>query len=247
MNGNAPSEENATGQVFEDEQKLIEEQESREAFPYRVAEYQRNRALEELPHQEGWNRSISADDYSALEQLLASNPDEAAMQKFLENRGVFLMRMFSGNNSRRVTSKPPLGSQFVPDFLMVDEDSMGMHWYGVELESPRAKAERKDGLQTAALTHAIGQIRDWRRWIGGNLAYARQSKAQNGLGLIGIDAQLYGLILIGRRSEYSEKFNDMRMQMLRNERIRIHSYDWLLDRVRNDKDGGPTISPVFSK
>ena len=34
--------------------------------------------------------------------------------------------------------------------------------------------------------------------------------------------------------------------MLRNERIRIHSYDWLLDKVRNDKDGGP-ISPVFSK
>ena len=223
---------------IEDEQERIEKNSiGHSPTFYRVAEYHRSRADIELPFQEDWKRPITADACSAFEQLLHSNPNENAVQSFLEQHSVFLLRAISGNNSRRVFPKPRLGERYVPDFLLVDEDSMGMHWCGVELESPRVKAERKDGGQRAELTHAIAQIRDWRGWIRNNQPYARAPKDQGGLGLVGIDDRMAGLILIGRRPEYSERFNDMRKDMIRNERIHIHSYDWLLDKARNDRDG----------
>ena len=108
---------------------------------------------------------------------------------------------------------------------------MGLQWFAVELELPRIKAHRKDGLQSCWLTHAIGQIRDWRSWFMNNLDYARRSHENNGLGLIGIDNRVTGLILIGRRTEYPERFNEFRRQMNDQERIRIHSYDRLADLV----------------
>ena len=160
------------------------------------------------------------------------------MQKFLKENGIFLLRAMKTNNSRRVIAKPRLGSEYVPDFLMVYEDSMGFHWYGVELESPRKRAARRDGKQTADLTQAVAQIRDWRRWISDNKDYARRSCDQDGLGLIGIDHRMEGLILIGRRTEYSERFNDMRREMLSNDHIEIHSYDWLLDIAKRDSQMG---------
>ena len=239
MEKNTNEQDENTSQI-EDEQKWIEKDSiGHSSTPYRVAEYHRSRADIELPFQEDWKRPITVDAYSAFEQLLCSNPNENAVQSFLEQHGVFLLRALSGNNSRRVFPKPRLGEKYVPDFLLVDEDSMGMHWCGVELESPRVKAERKDGGQRAELTHAIAQIRDWRAWIRNYQSYARAPKDQGGLGLVGIDDRMAGLILIGRRPEYSERFNDMRKDMIRNERIHIHSYDWLLDKARNDRDEAP--------
>lgn len=228
-----------TSQVDDEQQWIEKNPVGHRSTLYDVAEYQRSRAATELPFQENWKSPVSGEAYFAFEQLLGSNPDENATQRFLEQRGVFLMRVLSGNNSRRVIPKPRLGSEFVPDFLMVDEDSMGLHWYGVELESPRAKFERQDGLQTAALTHAIAQIRDWRMWIRNNQTYARAKKEQGGLGLPGINDRMIGLILIGRRTKYSERFNEMRQDMRHNEHIHIHSYDWLLGKARSDRDGAP--------
>ena len=108
---------------------------------------------------------------------------------------------------------------------------MGLQWFAVELESPRIKAHRKDGLEYYRLTHAIGQIKDWRSWFKNNLGYARRPHEQDGLGLIGIDESVTGLILIGRRTEYHKRFNEFRRQRNAQERIKVHSYDWLVDLV----------------
>ena len=195
-------------------------------------EYQKERESRELnQYFVRWDQ-ITTEDVIALEEVLVSNPDESAMQRFLENNQKFLIQALGGGHGRYQIAKPQLGSEFVPDFLLAEMDSIGMHWSAVELESPRISGHRRDGLQTSKLTHAIGQIRDWKGWIRNNIDYARRPSEQNGLGLIGIDDRVPGLILIGRRDEYPERFNEFRRQMLDREGIAIHSYDWLADVAR---------------
>lgn len=107
----------------------------------------------------------------------------------------------------------------------------------VELESPRSKEHQVDGNPAKALNHALGQVRDWRQWLRSNLDYARRPKKQDGLGLVGIDDRVPGIILIGRRHDYPERFNNFRRTMKDRENILIHSYDWLVDVVRSNRSG----------
>ena len=194
--------------------------------------YQKERENRELAqHFVRWDR-ITEEDIFALEETLNSNPHEQAMHRFLEDNRKFLIQALSGGHGRYQISKPQLGSEFVPDFLVAEMDSIGIHWTAVELESPRVRGHRNDGLQSSKLTHAIGQIRDWRAWIRNNIDYARRPPEQNGLGLIGIDDRAPGLVLIGRRDEFPERYNEFRRQMQDREGIAIHSFDWLVDVAR---------------
>ena len=59
-----------------------------------------------------------------------------------------------------------------------------------------------------------------------NINYARRPKRDEGLGLVGIDPRISGLIIIGRRVHYTGRYNEFRRQMIDRERIAIHSYDW---------------------
>lgn len=70
-----------------------------------------------------------------------------------------------------------------------------------------------------------------------NLDYARRPREQDGLGLVGIDSRVPGLILIGRRHAFPDRFNEFRKQIGDRERIVIHSYDWLIDVARSKRSG----------
>lgn len=196
---------------------------------HKRATYQKERASNELEDSSViWDR-VTAEDCDALRALLETNPNEQPVHQFLENNPKFLVQVLSGGHGRFQFSKPRFGSNFIPDFLVAEGSSIGIEWYLVEIESPRCKVERADGLPTLELSHAIGQIRDWREWLTNNLDYARRPKDQHGLGLIGIDLNASGLIIIGRRREYTHRYNEFRRQTSREARIVIHSYDWLLD------------------
>ena len=203
--------------------------------------YQKERAYEELTQLSVRWKQITAQEVASLQELLDSNPDEQTVHIFLEGNPNFLVQVLGGGHGRyqipKSQSKPRLGSQYVPDFLISDMNSMGIHWYAIELESPRKRAFRNDGIQTSDLTQAISQITDWRDWLRDNIDYARRPKEQSGLGLIGIESRLSGLILIGRRDEYPERYNRFRRDMLEGMRIAIHSYDWLVDAARNNSSG----------
>ena len=199
--------------------------------------YQKSRAWSELEQYSVLWDLMSAEDAASLQELLDSNPDEPGVHRFLENNPKFLVQTLSGGHDRFQISKQRLGSEFVPDLLIAEMSSIGIEWHAVELETPKARVQRKDGLPAHALNHAIGQIRDWRSWLTNNSGYARRSKVQHGLGLVGIDSRVPGLILIGRREEYSERFNEFRRQMIDRERILIHSYDWLVDVARSNHSG----------
>lgn len=199
--------------------------------------YQKRRASTELAeYSVPWDR-VTIEEATSLEELLNTNADESALHRFLDANPKFLIQVLGGGHGRYHLSKQRLGAEFVPDFLVAEVSSIGFEWYAVEIESPGAVAHRQDELPAEPLNHALGQIRDWRRWLMNNLNYARRPRDQDGLGLVGIDSRVPGLILIGRRHAFPERFNDFRKQMIDRERIVIHSYDWLIDIAHSNRSG----------
>ena len=199
------------------------------------ADYQKGRASEELEaFAVQWDR-LSANDASHLQDLLDENANENELHQFLDHDPRFLIQVLTGGHGRYQISKQRLGAEFVPDFMVCQNSSIGVEWFAVEIESPLALADRKNGEPRQELNHAISQIREWRAWLMHNIDYARRPKEQDGLGLVGIDARVPGLILIGRRHPYQEKFNEFRRQMTDRENIVIHSYDWLVDVARSNR------------
>ena len=191
---------------------------------------------------------LELDDISEFQKLLEIDPDESSVHRFLQERDKSLVSVIGGGTFRCQISKQRLGAELVPDFLIASQDSMGIHWLAVELESPRVVLHRKDGQPRSQVHHAIAQIHDWRSWLRNNLDYARRSKSDRGLGLVGIDDRVAGLILIGRRlpngREFPIEFNEFRMNLLDRDRIAIHSYDWLAHEM--DKGNGWHLSSELS-
>ncbi len=199
--------------------------------------YQEERTALELSDSLTLWDQIAPQESASLQALLDTNPDEGSLHRFLKGNPKFLVQVMGGGHGRYQLSKQRLGADYVPDFLIAEESSIGIEWYAVELESPRCKEHRADGNPAQPLNTAIAQIRDWRQWLMNNIDQARRPKQQDGLGLIGIDSRVPGLIIIGRRHEYPRRFNDFRRQMRDREQILIHSYDWLVDVARSNTSG----------
>jgi len=166
-----------------------------------------------------------------LEHLVETNVSENDLQKHIEVHPYILSQQFS--HCHHVFPKVALGVQYETDFMCLDIPSSGKEWIGIELESPQKKVITQKGRKTADLEHAIQQIRDWRAWITDNLSYARQNREQNGLGLIDISPRFFGHVIIGRRKNYNDKFNELRRQLLRDELIKVRSWDGIVEWARN--------------
>ena len=222
----------STVEPFEEFDRIVEGQ-VRQA----TIRYQKERATEELNESSiAWDR-VTPEIYASFLALLETDPHEPEVHQFLAYNPQILVQTLSGGHGRYHISKPRFGSELVPDFVIAEASSIGVEWNLVELESPRLKVERKDGLPTQNVNHAIGQIRDWRTWLMNNINYARRPNRQSGLGLVGIDPRAAGIIIIGRRQEHSERYNEFRRAMIDKERIVIHSYDWLLDVAQSNLSG----------
>ena len=139
---------------------------------------------------------------------------------------------------------PRLGSAYVPDFLIADVDSVGVRWVLVELETPRSRVTlaTKNDFETHARA-GVAQVLEWREWLRNNLAYARQPSAEGGVGLAGIHSGAEGLVLVGRRHLLRPNNEQVRRQTEEDRRIQVHTYDWLLERLKGLRDfTGPSAS-----
>ncbi len=117
----------------------------------------------------------------------------------------------------------------VAAFKTALEASDDFVWYAVELERPQAKMSNKNGDPSAALTHALRQISDWRDWLSRNLDYATRPRDRSGLNLTDIHPELDGMIVIGRDAEVDRRATALRWQRReRAHRVKIETYDWLL-------------------
>jgi hypothetical protein len=203
------------------------EQKDRELAPFRVLE-----PLAEL-------------DIEQLREVIESAGDEKPIQVFLQTRPQIIAALLGGRE-RFVLPKPELGNKYVPDFLIADADSLGIHWFLIELETPHSQVTlRKSNELDAKARKGVSQVKEWREWLLNNLPSARQSRRKDGLGLVDIRSSEDGFVLVGRRELLRDNADAVRSQLREREGIHVHTYDWLLERLRGVLafDGPPGANP----
>ena len=173
-------------------------------------------------------RDVTQADIADYATVLEAAADERPLQEFLASRHGMLSQQLS-TSCRWVIALPRLGAEYVPDFVVARLNSGGLHWTLVELESPRAGLFTRQGRKTRQLDAGTRQVSDWRDWIAANRDYAQRPKAAGGLGLPEIDHSARGLVVIGRRSAVTDDDRRRLKSIAFNERLDVHSYDWLID------------------
>lgn len=166
--------------------------------------------------------TVTVDDF---ERVLGDAPDERPLQTVLASFPALLGTLAPPGGALWCLDRPRLGSEFVPDFLLASITSVGFRWAMVELESPNEKALTKAGLPAKKLAEALKQVRDWRTWLGDNVAYARGE-----LGLKDIEATCSAYVVIGRRGNLDPK-QVKTYRALSSEGTTVMSYDRLLDQM----------------
>ena len=168
-------------------------------------------------------RSPAPETLDEFKELLSDATDERPLQAYLAATPSLLATLLPPGANYWCLDRPRFGSDHVPDFLLASRSSAGFHWTMVELESPVAKVLTKVGRPAKQLAAALQQVRDWRTWLTGNVAYAR-----DGLGLIDIDCNVPACIVIGRR-EALDRRQVEQYRSLSTENLTILTYDRLCD------------------
>jgi hypothetical protein len=171
----------------------------------------------------------------ALREALETAEDERAMQQVLEKYPALLGGAVVGNHGTWVRPQVQFGNNYMADFLIAGQSSLGTRWVLVELESPVSRMTNPGNRRaTTTLRHAVDQIEDWRRWLSSNLHYARSARADNGLGLPGITAEAPGLIIMARE-DANDAAAEIRELTQRRTQIMVRTYDWLM-RLNEEPD-----------
>ena len=190
---------------------------------------------------------VTVDDITELESVITSATDEKPVQTFLDESPHVLTALLGGKE-RFCFSQKRLGSEYIPDFVIGDTDSLGVRWVLVELETPKSGIYLKDGTQLDKYARkGVSQIVDWRNWLTSNIAYARNRRRDKGLGLIDIRPKPYSVVLVGRRSKIPETDEAQRYELSMSNDIHVHTYDWLLEQLRGAiaHHGPPATNPYL--
>jgi hypothetical protein len=169
-------------------------------------------------------RAAARRQYAALlaefRKLLDSNPNrEQILQTYLQENPILLCPTYN-----KMWPKLAIGAKFT-DFVFCDASN---EYLLVELESADFRLFRKNGHPTSELTHAQGQVVDWKRYLEDNLP-----TAQRELGLAGITTNPNGLIVIGRAKTLSNE-DRRKLQAMANEtpKLKIMTYDDLYEHAK---------------
>lgn len=174
------------------------------------------------------------DEIKQFRSVIDSAKDEQPIQKFIEEHPQILASLLGGH-SRFVVPQPQMagiGGKRIPDFLIADVDSRGVNWVFVELETPQSPVALKEDNQLEQ--HArkgVSQVGEWRQWVQDNLSQARLPRREGGLGLPDIRPDSKGIVFVGRRALLSDNAKIVRLAMSEEQRIDVHTYDYLLERL----------------
>jgi hypothetical protein len=123
-----------------------------------------------------------------------------------------------------VTPQFAFAERFVADFAFFPGQGSTIF---VEIEAPHRKLFTKRGDQTADLTHAVGQVTAWHRWLAQNALYIRD-KIPN------VEAP-YSWIIIGRSHDLDEESRKRLswINSVNRNQYKIMTYDELLAEARS--------------
>jgi hypothetical protein len=189
-----------------------------------------------VPYEVGWLH-VAPEVPERFREVLEGAKDERPLQRFFEEHPQPLVVPLGGGHGRWAIPQQRLGSEFVPDFVIAEKSSVGFEWVAIELESPRARMFTTRGDPSRQLNHAIRQVSEWRTWLKNNRPYAVAPPNQHGLGLVDIDVNVPGWIIIGRRADEDESHTELRRELGQRLNIKVRSYDWLLERTEARADG----------
>lgn len=192
-------------------------------------------------------RPVTQDAIDELESVITRSKTERPIQAYLEAQPQLLTALLGGNE-RFCMSQKRLGSEFVPDFVIGDVDSLGVRWIVVELETPNSGVFLSDRSTLDKYARkGSEQILDWRNWLSENIAYARRSVRENGLGLYDITPKPLAYVFVGRRNRMPRDRKESKRNALREQQIEVHSYDWLVERLRGATQfqGPPASNPYL--
>ncbi len=164
---------------------------------------------------------------SEFRELIDTNPKERDVQKFLEQNPWLLSEQFP--HCHYILPQFSLAGQFIPDFIAPERCSGETLWMLIELEQPNAMLTTKDGFFSKTVRTAIGQVRDWKRWLLENQDLAKKSRLDGGLDLHDMSRLLCGYIIVGRTCKVNDRFNQLRSDLFSNEGIEIVTYDRVID------------------
>lgn len=165
----------------------------------------------------------SGAEIDRFELVLNDAADERPLQTFLAAHSHLLTCLLPPGRGAWCFDRPHLGSELIPDFLLCTQNSSGIQWCMVELESPTRQPLTYAGIPTQKLNQALTQVRDWRMWLRVNIAYARHQ-----LGFRDLDAECRAFVIIGRRHGIEARHVG-RYRELSDEYTTIMTFDRLLD------------------
>jgi hypothetical protein len=154
---------------------------------------------------------------------------EEDVQKFLAENPYILSEQLP--HCHFVIPKFRFGGKYVSDFLLPEIASSGTTWILVELEPTNTQLVTRSGHLAERVREGLQQVKDWRDWLMDNRDEAIRSRNHNGLGLEEID-DVWGWVVVGRRKQVNDRFNQLRNQIWKESRIQIMTYDRLIERFR---------------
>jgi hypothetical protein len=164
-----------------------------------------------------------------FEHVLATAAREEDVQRFLSENPFILAEQLP--HCHFVVPKFRFGGNYVSDFLLAEFASSGPTWVLVELEPVDAQLVTASGQLAERVRVGTQQVRDWRDWLLDNRDMAMRPRSKNGLGLSEID-DVWGWVIVGRRTQVTPRFNQLRKQVLDESLIEIMTYDRILERFR---------------
>ena len=164
-----------------------------------------------------------------FEMVLDTAVREEDVQQFLTENPFLLAEQLP--HCHHVIPKFRFGGEYVCDFLLPEMASSGTTWVLVELEPVNAQLVTASGQLAERVRVGLQQVRDWRDWLLNNRDMAIRPRSKNGLGFGEIES-VWGWLVVGRRTQVSSRFNQLRSQVLNDSNIEIMTFDRILERFR---------------
>ena len=207
-----------------------------------MSNMQSNNIIEFFP---GWNKNINFDsEAQAFLDVLNSAKKENDVQRYIKNNqkwfipaSIFKNYDF-GHHEAYIIPEQPLGTEYRADYMLVGRNSLGYHIVLVEFEDVNVDYKIKtSNSETEAVRKGFVQIRDWKRWIDENKDYFFRNSVLSDKSRNIPSWGIKYCLVVSRRNRMGDIENQMRRQAEIDQKVKIITYDRLVEDIRKLTNG----------